>query len=102
MIKYNELLPDFSFAYLNTTGEVILIKKGEKGFYPQPHYEGKSVDELNESIDVTKAQAEAMVSGSMFGWDIPASNPQLYEERMAHDESKYSHNKFPEWKSKKG
>jgi hypothetical protein len=81
MVKYAELLPEKSFAILNTTGETILIKRGEQGYYPQDSLKNADVNELNETLGVTKAQAEAMYHASMFGWDIPASNPKMWEEK---------------------
>ena len=96
MTNYFNELPEFSFAYLNTTGEVILIKRGESGYYPQPQLQNRSVDELNELYDITKAQAEAMQHGSMWGWDVPASNPQLWERKLKEKELKeeqFLHNK---------
>lgn len=52
---------------------VIAVKRLEKGFYPI--WTRATADELNESIGVTKAQASAMVNGSMFGWYVPAADP---------------------------
>ena len=40
----------------------------------------KIVDEYNEKLGVTKAQAEAMVAGSMFGWHVPAADPKNYDK----------------------
>lgn len=88
MIKYEHLLPEKSFAILNTTGETILIKRGESGYYPQDSLKNGNVDELNETLEVSKAQAEAMFHASMFGWDIPASNPEMWER-----EGVFTHNK---------
>ena len=39
------------------------------------------VDECNEIGGVSKAQAAAMLAGSMFGWDIPAADPKNYDEQ---------------------
>jgi hypothetical protein len=90
MVKYAELLPEKSFAILNTTGETILIKRGENGYYPQDSLKNGDVDELNETLGVTKAQAEAMYHASLFGWDIPASNPTMWEENgiLTHNRKK--------------
>jgi hypothetical protein len=73
-------LPEKSFYKLPTTGETILIKRGEKGYFPQEDLVSRDPDELNELFDVTKAQAEAMFAGSMHGWHVPAANPEMYDE----------------------
>ena len=31
-------------------------------------------------MGVTPAQAEAMLAGSMFGWNVPAANPKNYDK----------------------
>lgn len=98
MTKYFDLLPEKSFAYLNTTGEVIMIKRGESGYFAQPNLQDRNVDELNETFGVTKEQAEAMVAGSMFGFDVPAANPKLYEDET--HKGKFTHNRKPEWLEK--
>ena len=48
MTNYFDKLPEQSFAYLPSTGEVIMIKRGEEGYFPQPNLQHKTVDELNE------------------------------------------------------
>ncbi len=78
-------LPDKCFGYLETTGEMIVITKGEKGYtptgiYPQDANPKESVAAMNETNGVTKAQAAAMVAGSMFGWATPAADPKNYDE----------------------
>lgn len=89
MVKFIDKLPEFSFAYLNTTNEVIMIKRGINGYYPQPDLEGYSVDQLNEAYGITKPQAEAMLKGSMFGWHVPASDPDMWEN-LSND--RFTHN----------
>ena len=39
------------------------------------------MDECNESGGVSKAQAAAMLAGSMFGWEVPAADPKNYDEQ---------------------
>jgi hypothetical protein len=76
-------LPDFCFCLHNIDNTVILVKRGEIGYFPYNdgmHKGQAMVDELNAGLEVTKAQAEAMGMGSMFGWDIPAANPESYDE----------------------
>lgn len=58
--------------------QVIVIERGCSGFTPL--YTLISADELNAQEDVTKAQAEAMYAGSIFGWHVPAADPDNYDE----------------------
>ena len=37
-------------------------------------------DSMNRKLGVTKGQAEAMKTGSMFGWKVPAADPKNYDE----------------------
>lgn len=77
-------LPEMCWAILDTTNELVLVKRGEMGYYPQRKenepWGVENLDALNERLGVTKAQAQAMKMGSMFGWDVPASNPDNYDE----------------------
>ena len=79
-------LPEKAFAFLKSTGAIVVIVKGEKGYVPTANYPvdrdpQESVDALNETISVTKAQAAAMVAGSMFGWQVPGADPKNYDEQ---------------------
>lgn len=80
--KYN--LPQECFGVLASTGETILIKFGEKGYYPQESLKWRNAHELNEEIfGITdKAISMAMQMGSMFGWDVPATNPDTWREKV--------------------
>lgn len=77
-------LPEMCYSVLETTNELVVLKRGEKGYYPQrpenAPWGAENCYTLNERLGVTKGQAEAMKNGSMFGWDIPASNPDNYDE----------------------
>ena len=78
-------LPPCSYSLLPSTGEVIKIERFEKGYIPlsiQPPAEERKdrVERLNHAAGVSKAQAEAMLAGSMFGWDCPAAKPDRYDE----------------------
>ena len=85
-IPLRSSLPEKCFSVLESTGEMIVITKGEKGYaptgiYPQsdPSKEGASA--LNAANGVTKAQEAAMVAGSMFGWETPAADPKNYDDQ---------------------
>lgn len=86
-------LPAKCYAILLTNNELIEIRAGEKGYYrlgqrwPQMecrHRGDITMDELadllNKEDGVTKGQREAMETGSMFGWEVPGANPDLYTE----------------------
>lgn len=81
----NPILPEQCYGMLHT-GDMIIIKYGERGYYNTdiPN-EGKEAmklltNELNAKLGVTKAQAAAMLAGSMYGWSCPAANPKSYDE----------------------
>jgi hypothetical protein len=61
-----------------TTGEPIMITRGEPGYRPfaSEFAPATAVRLFNESLHVTPEQVKAMLAGSMFGWDCPAANPQ--------------------------
>ena len=85
VIPLRSSLPEKCFSLLESTGEIIVITKGEKGYsptgiYPQDASPKEDVAALNASNGVTKAQEAAMVAGSMFGWDTPAADPRNYDE----------------------
>ena len=78
-------LPEMCWTVLPADNTVVVVKRGEMGYYPQRSdvlpYEADMVDFLNERLGVTKAQEQAMKSGSMFGWDIPGADPDTWEEK---------------------
>ena len=84
VIPLRSSLPEKCFAALETTGETIIIHRGTKGYtptgqYPQGMSGQEGADKLNEQIGVTRAQAAAMLAGSMFGWAGPGADPANYD-----------------------
>lgn len=79
-------LPVQCYGVLQSTGEVVIIKNGESGYYRTDINFGSKeenqelVDEYNKRLGVTKAQAAAMMVGSMFGWNVPGADPANYDE----------------------
>lgn len=79
------MLPEQCYATLHT-GDLIIVKYGEKGYYNTDiENQGKDAmkelaNEMNKKLGVTKAQASAMLAGSMYGWSCPAANPKSYED----------------------
>lgn len=86
VIPYRSSLPDICYATLPSTGDLIIITKGEPGFtnasspYDSPEKNKELADGHNAEMGVSKAQAAAMLTGSMFGWDVPAADPKNYDD----------------------
>lgn len=77
------LLPKMCYSILDTTGEIIKITRGERGYaligtLESDESHRQMVDRANKSLGVTRAQKSAMVAGSMFGWHVPAADPRNY------------------------
>ncbi len=70
-------LPPICAAKMPGTGEPILIKRGEMGYYGRPST--FDVDGYNQRHGVTRYQVDAMLAGSMFGWEVPGADPDYYE-----------------------
>ena len=70
-------LPTECAARNPVDGSTVLITRGEMGYHLLP---GVDVDKYNAYRNVTKEQEQAMLAGSMFGWDCPAADPQTYEK----------------------
>lgn len=79
-------LPEICYSILPSTGDVIIIKHGESGYYRSEYstedkaFNREFANDRNANLGVSKAQAEAMKAGSMFGWDTPAADPKSYNE----------------------
>lgn len=80
-------LPDMCYGVLPSSLDIIIIKKGEPGYYPTNIFNPRTraeaqalVDAYNKTGGVSKAQAAAMLAGSIFGWNTPAANPENYDE----------------------
>ena len=87
VIPMRSTLPDKCYAVLPSSDEIIIVKKGESGYYRTDKYGHdraealEIVSECNERGGVTKAQTAAMLAGSMFGWEAPAADPKNYDEQ---------------------
>ena len=84
-----EGLPETCFSTLRSSGELIIIKRGESGYYlsdwntPDRERNKEIAEMSNQSLGVTPAQKAAMECGSMFGWSVPGADPRAYEEDLA-------------------
>lgn len=86
VIPLRSSLPEQCYVFVQTENRIGIVKKGESGYYSTEIESGtpietkKLVDEMNERLNVSKPQAEAMKSGSMFGWDTPGADPASYDK----------------------
>lgn len=78
-------LPEVCYSILPSTGDVIIIKQGESGYYRCEYstedkaFNREFANDRNANLGVSKAQVEAMLAGSMYGWDVPAADPKSYD-----------------------
>ena len=78
-------LPERCYSVLSGSDEIIIIKRGEKGYFKTDipvtdKDEARSIaNEYNAKLGVSRAQEEAMKAGSMFGFQVPAADPRNYD-----------------------
>ena len=85
VIPLRSSLPLTCFSVLPSTGEMIVLIRGETGYKPAGMaVQGKScregVDLANDAAGVTRAQEAAMFAGAMYGWTTPSADPENYDE----------------------
>lgn len=77
-------LPETCFATLPSTGKLIILKRGETGYFRSDWDTGNKADNEklaewhNHRCGITPAQVKAMQAGTMFGFDAPGADPQIY------------------------
>ncbi|MBQ9719636.1 MAG: hypothetical protein IJV64_02970 [Oscillospiraceae bacterium] len=77
-------LPETCLSTMPGTGELIVLKRGEKGYYRSEWETGDAernkqiADDHNRARGLSPAQVEAMRVGSMFGFTVPGADPQRY------------------------
>ena len=82
-MRRNEL-PDFCLSTLPYTGQLIILRKGECGYYAsdwdtRKREENQNIArEHNRRRGISDIQEAAMSAGSMFGWNLPGADPQWY------------------------
>ena len=87
VIPMRSSLPEWCYSTLPDTGELVILKQGEQGYHrtkvilhTAEDYR-RYADKMNSDLGVSKAQEAAMLTGSMFGWDAPAADPDKYNDR---------------------
>ena len=88
VIPLRSSLPVQCFSVLPSSGELILLTRGEKGYSPCPEFSAadagenrRFAEDSNGKNGVTKAHEAAMPTGSMFGWQTPAADPKNDDEQ---------------------
>ena len=82
--KFAEKLPKMCYSTLSSDGSLILLKKGESGYFQTDWNQNEAkanrrmADHLNQQRGISKVQEEAMSFGSLFGWDKPGADPAVY------------------------
>ncbi len=74
-------LPEMCVAVLQPQDVLIGIRRGQRGYYQM--YDGtitgasarQVADRMNRALEVTPRQREAMLIGSMMGWNCPGAHP---------------------------
>jgi len=88
-VKVADGLPTQCFVVTPGTDDLVLIKCGESGYHSvDANYFKRGLSEtpkaaakrLNRGIGVTKAQAAAMLAGSVCGWHVRAADPANWSE----------------------
>lgn len=83
--NFSKRLPELCWSVLPGEGSLIYIKRGEDGYHlakeqtVNPEINRYLADHYNQKHGISKAQENAMVIGSMFGWDKPLADPSAYE-----------------------
>lgn len=82
------LLPPLCLTVEPSSGDLVNIRRGEMGYcgsnWNRPgerESNRKTADMMNGRWGVSKAQEEAMLCGSMFGWHVPAADPRNYDDQ---------------------
>ena len=83
-LPFRNDLPETCFSVLPSSGQLIIIRHGERGYYPSEWDTGSREENReiasnhNVRRGITDIQEAAMLAGSMFGWNTPGANPQWY------------------------
>ena len=71
----NNKLPSGCYALHPITETPVWIDRDKGGYYETPNVSVQEAQWINERNGITSNQVNAMLIGSMFGWDAPAADP---------------------------
>ena len=80
-------LPEFCYSTMPSSGDIVIIKNGEKGYYrceyttSDAEYNREYARDANIRLGVTRTQEEAMLGGSMCGWNTDVAKPWNYDDK---------------------
>ena len=83
-LPFRNDLPETCLSVLPSSGQLIIIRHDERGYYPSEWDTGSREENReiasshNARRGITDIQEAAMLAGSMFGWNTPGANPQWY------------------------
>ncbi len=85
VIPLRSSLPEKCYSVSETSGELILLTRGEPGYReaglcPKGVTSRETADEKNRKLGVTKRQEAAMLAGSLFGWEVLGADPANLDE----------------------
>ena len=86
MVSNINKLPRECYRVMEVSYEIIRVVRGMQGYYPTDiptvsrDHAQMLADKMNKELGVTKAEAEAMFVGSLFGWNVPGADPDNYDE----------------------
>ena len=84
VIPIRSNLPDYCFSVDEETGKMIIIKKGETGYFNSDlESNDKIVSRMiaknnNKKLGVSEMQEKCMIAGATLGWEKPEANPQIF------------------------
>lgn len=87
-------LPERCYAFVAchpAGNRIVLIERGERGYQETglddpkltPEQAKTHVAIYNQKLGVTAAQQQAMLAGSLFGFDVPAADPDVQAGHIA-------------------
>lgn len=83
--EYIPELPERCFSTLPSTGDLIIIRRGERRYEKSGFSEGNPernkllAEQLNNSDLITRQQEMAMLNGVLYGWNTEAAKVENYD-----------------------